>query len=333
MTSSRTLVARLDNLGDVLLAGPAVRAAAAGGPVTVLTGPAGAAAASLLPDVDEVIIWDAPWVGFSPPPVDRRQLGALIDRLSGRFARAAILTSFHQSPLPLALLLRIAGVKEIAAVSVDYPGALLDHRVAYADHLHEVEQNLAVTSALGFPAPDDDRLAVHVPSVSLPRRPYVAVHPGASVPARAIPARLAGDIVRRLSDDGRRVVVTGGAAEAARLPLEGVVDLRGKTTLPRLAAILGGADAVVVGNTGPAHLAAATGTPVVSVFAPVVDPHRWRPWRVPAVVLGKADVPCSGCRARTCPLADQHCVSGLEADDVLGALASLLSSPRHVGAP
>lgn len=326
MTSSRTLVARLDNLGDVLLAGPAVRAAAARGPVTVLTGPAGAAAASLLPGVDEVIVWDAPWVGFSPPPVDRRQVAALVERLSGRFGRAAILTSFHQSPLPLALLLRIAGVKEIAAVSVDYPGSLLDHRVAYVDRLHEVEQNLAVTSALGLPVPDDDRLSVRVPSVSLPRRPYVVVHPGASVPARALPARLARDVTTRLADGGRRVVVTGSAAEAARLPLPGVVDLRGRTPLPRLAAILAGAEAVVVGNTGPAHLAAATGTPVVSVFAAVVPAHRWRPWRIPSVVLGDGGVPCAGCRSRVCPLADQPCVSGVGADDVLAALASLSGS-------
>ena len=53
-----------------------------------------------------------------------------------------------------------------------------------------------------------------------------------------------------------------------------------------MAALLDGAAAVVVGNTGPAHLAAAVGTPVVSLFAPVVPAARWAPYGVPTVLLG-----------------------------------------------
>jgi len=324
---SSTLVARLDNAGDVLLAGPAVRAAAADGPVTLLCGPAGVDAARLLPGVADVVVWDAPWVGFAPPPVRSGPLRELVDRLAGRAARAAILTSFHQSPLPLALVLRLAGVEEIAAVSVDYPGSLLDHRLPYDPALHEVEQNLAVTAALGLPSPADDRLAVRVRRRR--REPYVVVHPGASVPARALPPALAREVIVRLAGEGRRVVVTGGAGEAGELRLlpDGVTDLRGRTTLAELAAVVGAAEAVVVGNTGPAHLAAATGTPVVSVFAPVVPAHRWRPWRVPSVVLGDGDVPCAGCRARRCPFDTQRCVAGVAAGDVLAALDALASPP------
>ncbi len=58
--------------------------------------------------------------------------------------------------------------------------------------------------------------------------------------------------------------------------------------------MLRGAEAVVVGNTGPAHLAAAVGTPVVSLFAPVVPAARWHPWGVPHVLLGDQEAACRG---------------------------------------
>jgi len=72
------------------------------------------------------------------------------------------------------------------------------------------------------------------------------------------------------------VVVTGAPDEVdltrfvAGRPRPAVVDLGGRSDLAGLAAILAGAEAVVVGNTGPAHLAAAVGVPVVSLFAPTV---------------------------------------------------------------
>ena len=74
------LVARLDNDGDVLLAGPAVRAVAAGAErVTLLCGPARREAAALLPGVDEVVVWRAPWIDAEPAPVDRADVDALVD--------------------------------------------------------------------------------------------------------------------------------------------------------------------------------------------------------------------------------------------------------------
>jgi ADP-heptose:LPS heptosyltransferase len=305
----RTLVARLDNLGDVLLAGPATRAVAAGSDhVTFLAGPSGAAAAALLPGVDEVLTFDAPWIGFDAAPVDAGATAALVERVAaGRFDAAVILTSFHQSPLPLALLLRLAGVPLLAATCVDFPGGLLDVRFPVLDGAHEVEQALALAAAAGFPLPpsDDGRLAVRRPlprpAADLPAR-YVVVHAGASVPARGIHAGVAAGLVDRLLAGGSDVVLTGTLSEhrlAVRVagraghPRAGVVDLTGRVAFAELAAVLDGADAVVCGNTGPAHLAAAVGTPVVEVFAPVVPVERWRPWGVPSVVLGDQEVPCA----------------------------------------
>ena len=150
---TRTLVVRLDNAGDVLLAGPAVRAiAASSSRVLVLCGPRGRPAAELLPGVDAIVEFDAPWIADDASPFDPHGWDDVVRAVRGLSVdRAAVLTSFHQSSLPAAILLRLAGVGEIAAPSVDFPGSLLDHRLDPPDHLHEVERGLHVVAALGVP--------------------------------------------------------------------------------------------------------------------------------------------------------------------------------------
>jgi ADP-heptose:LPS heptosyltransferase len=335
----RAIVVRLDNDGDVLLAGPAIRAVAAGADhVTLLCGPRGAAAAALLPGVDELIVRRAEWIDPEAPPVDRADVDAYVDAIAAVKAdAAAILTSYHQSALPAALLLRLAGVPRIAAISEDFPGSLLDHRLPDPGNVHESQRALTVAAALGFalPAGDDGGLAVRAsdPGFELPER-FVAVHPGASVPARAWAPERNRELVAALTAAGRDVVVTGAPAERELTALvagTGAGDLGGKTSLAELAGVLARADAVVVGNTGPAHLAAAVGTPVVSLFAPTVPATRWRPLRVPHELLF-LDVPCAGCRARVCPVAGHPCLSGVTVADVLGALDRLAPVPDRLEA-
>jgi ADP-heptose:LPS heptosyltransferase len=332
------LIARLDNEGDVLLAGPAVRAVAAGAArVTLLCGPRGRRAAELLPGVDEIIVRRVEWIDPEPPPVERASVEAFVDDLAARrLHRAFVLTSFHQSPLPLALLLRMAGVGEIAATSVDYPGSLLDVRHRISDDVHEVERSLSLVSTLGYalPAGDDGALRVRRPGARALDPGYVVVHPGASVPARAWAPERNAALVRALAAAGRRVVVTGGPGEralTAQVAGEDGLDLGGRTTLGELADVLAGAACVVVGNTGPAHLAAAVGAPVVSLFAPTVPAVRWRPWRVPHVLLS-VDVPCAGCRARTCPVPGHPCLGGVAVDDVVAAVDRLAPVAEGVAA-
>jgi ADP-heptose:LPS heptosyltransferase len=104
-----------------------------------------------------------------------------------------------------------------------------------------------------------------------------------------------------------------------------VRDLGGRTDLATLAEVLAEADLLVAGNTGPAHLAAAVGTPVVSLFAPVVPAVRWRPWGVPYVILGDQAAPCAGSRARVCPVRGHPCLSAVEPSDVVAAVDALLA--------
>jgi ADP-heptose:LPS heptosyltransferase len=340
------LVARLDSAGDVLLSGPAVRAVAAGaGKVTYLCGPEGRAAAALLPGVDEVVVHRAPWIDPEPRPVTHQAVTALVDDLAARgIDQAVILTSWHQSALPTALVLRMAGVRTIAAVSEDYPGSLLDVRHQVDDDVHEVLRALSTVATLGYelPAGDDGRLrlrALPAPPPLTPDPPYVVVHPGASVPARAWSPPANAALVDALVDARRRVAVTGSPAEvdlaatvAGSPSRTGVSNLAGATDLAGLAAVLGGADAVVVGNTGPAHLAAAVGTPVVSLFAPTVPSTRWAPWGVPTVLLGDQDIACGGCRARICPIAGHPCLSSVPVDAVVEAVGRLAPARQPVGA-
>jgi ADP-heptose:LPS heptosyltransferase len=332
------LVARQDNAGDVLLAGPAVRAVAAGAErVTLLCGPAGREAAELLPGVDEVLVHEAEWIAADPQPVRRGRVDGRIDELAALdLDCAVILTSFHQSPLPLALLLRLAGVPFIGAICDDYPGALLDARHHVDDDLHEVQRGLSLAEAMGFALSedDDDRLRVLRPGGHPPGIGHVVVHPGASVPARTWAPERHAALVEALARQGRRIVVTGGPGERAltrRVAGTRALDLGGRTSLGELADILAGAACVVTGNTGPAHLAAAVRTPVVSLYAPTVPVQRWHPWGVPCELL-YVPVPCAGCRARICPVPGHPCINDVEVDAVLRAVARLCDERRAVAA-
>ncbi|MFT7838553.1 glycosyltransferase family 9 protein [Saccharothrix sp. BKS2] len=322
-------MARLDSDGDVLLAGPAVRAAAHAGEVVLLCGHAGAQAAGLLPGVSRVVRWDCPWITSPAPEVRAPEIEALVTLLKGvRADVALILTSFHQSPLPLALVLRLAGVPRIVARSTDYPGSLLDVRLREDLDVPEAERALEVARAAGFELPpgDDGRLAVEPPPEPAEVGPYVVVHPGASVPARAWSPDRCAQAVTALAGAGHRVLVTGGPGETALTAhVAGAhgVDLGGRTTFAELAGLLARADAAVVGNTGPAHLAAAVGTPVVSLFAPVVPAARWAP-HGPHVLLGDQDAPCKDSRARNCPVPGHPCLNQVTPDRVVAAVAELV---------
>ncbi|MGW5257598.1 glycosyltransferase family 9 protein [Streptomyces sp. NPDC004012] len=330
----KALVVRLDSFGDVLLAGPAVRAVAAHcSHVAMMCGPKGESAACLLPGVDDVIVWAAPWEGQDPPSVREANIDGLVRRLrDAAFDAALVLTSFHQSPLPTALLLRLAGVARIGADSVDHPGRLLDVRHRRLPERHEAEAALDTAVAMGFlPRPGDDgRLGILPPPDTVTMTgngPYLVVHPGASAPARAWSADRCAEAVALLTDAGHRVVVTGSPGEGGltrRVSGDVAVDLGGRTDPRTLAGVLSRARVVVSGNTGPAHLAAAVGTPVVSLFAPVVPADRWAPYGVPSVLLGDQTAPCAGSRALECPVPGHPCLDQVTGQDVACAVHKLL---------
>lgn len=338
---SKALVARLDSAGDVLITGPAVRAVAAHhDSVTFLAGPRGRSSAELLPGVDEIIEWQAPWVDFDSPELTAGHVDSLIKQLRDIGPdRAFIFTSFHQSPLPLALICRMASVPWVGAISEDYPGTLLDLRHHVEDGVPEPERALSLARAGGceLPVGDDGALRVH-PAAPLPAdvaalvgaEPYVVFHPGAAVPARRPSAQRSAAMVAALADAGHRVVVTGDPGErdlTRAVAGTAALDLGGRTTLPALVSLYAGARVVVVPNTGPAHLAAAVGAPIVSLFAPVVPASQWSPYGRDVTVLGDQDAPCRLTRARTCPVPGHPCLDGITDADLLSAVDRLGGTP------
>src|SRR3954471_5984793 len=339
---ARALVVRLDSVGDVLLTGPAVRAVATRYTVSYLSSSIGMDAARLLPGVDEVIRFDAPWILADPPRFDEpalQQLASVVRRR--RFDVALILTSARQSALPTAMVLRMAGVGLIVAISRDYPGSLIDVRIPGDPDVHEVERSLLVADAIGcaLPFDDDRRLRIRTGdedlkvSRSLPDQ-YVVIHPGSSVPSRSLSSPAWQQVVRTLANAQINVVLTGTKGEdktgaIRRAGGDWVTDLIGRTTLATLAQVIAGARGFCVGNTGAMHLAAAVDAPVVCIMAPTVPVNRWRPWLVPHRILGDQQIECRCCYQRVCPLPRQECLSAVTAESVVAALIAVGGKPQY----
>ena len=336
------LVVRLDSAGDVLVTGPAVRAvAAAHDRVVMLVGPRGRAAAALLPGIDEIIEWQAPWVDFDSPDLTADHVEALVKQLRDLAAdRVFIFTSFHQSPLPMALLCQMAGAPWIGAICEDYPGTLLNlrHHVAARDsrtpacavagrgrrmHATRGRRRRPTSSPGSAGCPARWRVS-SVTSRSSSTTPARRCRPACPAPPAAPTwCGLCARPATGWSSPARRPK----ARSPHRSPRRGAVDLGGRTDLAELAAVLRAARVAVAPNTGPAHLAAAVGTPVVSLFAPVVPASQWRPFGTSVTVLGDQTARCRATRARQCPVPGHPCLDGITDEALLAAVHQWAGEP------
>jgi ADP-heptose:LPS heptosyltransferase len=351
----RVLAIRLDNLGDVLVTTPAIHAVRESLPdtaITLLASPVGAQAGRLNPDVDEVVIYNAPWMDpWSRLPLDpAREMQVIAQLSAGRYDAAVIFSSFRQSPLPTAYLCYLAGIPLRLAASIDGPGSLLTTRHRHPERMmHEVERGLDLVAAVGM-RPSDDRLVLRVPDEArgeidgfvAVQRPLVVVHPGCSMPARTYPWEQYVEVIDILVRDlGAHVVLTGGDNE--RPLVDAILDrvhpwkstqvtaAAGSLAFPAFCALVEAADAVVTNNTGPMHMAAALGTPVVALFALTNPPEQWGPWRVPHRMLWH-EVPCRLCYSRVCPTT-HDCLRQVEPRQVVEAVADLLSESGLAATP
>ncbi len=357
--AERVLCVRLDNMGDVLMTTPAIRAIRAARPsrrITLLGSPSGVRVAAHVPEIDATIRYEAPWVknartAESGTDVDR----ALVDVLAAhRFDAAVIFTAYSQSPLASALVCRMAGIPLRLAHCRENPYLLLSDWVPETEPAqqlrHEVERQLDLVARfaprpaqlrLSFRVLAPDRAALDMKLCDAgidPRATRIVVHPGASAPSRRWPAAHYAQALRALAQrQSRHIVLSGDASEAALVadiraqagnPAR-VHDLSGRLTLGELGALLEGADLLVANNTGPVHVAAALGTPVVDLYALTNPQHA--PWRVPARVLNR-DVPCRSCYKSVCPNGTQACLVGVTPHEVVDASLELLSASRSMRA-
>lgn len=99
-----------------------------------------------------------------------------------------------------------------------------------------------------------------------------------------------------------------------------------RCSVEELAALIEAAPLVLTNNTGPAHIAAAVGTPVVDLYALTNPQHT--PWRVPSTVLSH-DVPCRNCFKSVCPEGHHHCLTLIAPERVTRACAHLWEKNRE----
>lgn len=346
------LLIRLDNLGDVLMCTPAFQAVRQACPLarlTLLASPSGAALAPFLPMLDDVLVHEASWVkgpGMSLPAGDPASEEALLQGLrGGGFDAAIIFTTLTQSALPMAMLCRMAGIPLRLAQVRENPYGLLSTWVRERDVLgpgmrHEVVRQLALLRDVGMAPPADDALIMALSETQRRRarallhgagwqagKPYVLIHPGATAPSRRYPARWFGLAARALQQAGWTCVFGGGPSERplvkdATAVLDApAIDLSGDLDLGVFAALIEGASVLIANNSGPMHMAAALGTPVVCLYALTNPQHT--PWRVPSRVLHQ-EVPCRDCLQSVCPMPGHGCLLGVAPDTVAQAALSLL---------
>ena len=335
----KLLCVRLDSIGDVLMTTPAIRACRQSFDcsVTLLTSPAGAAVARLIPEIDDCITFAAPWMKQPAERTDEAMIARLRDE---RFDAAVIFTVFSQSPFPAAYLCYLAGIPLRLAHCHENPYHLLTDWAPDPEPAsgvrHEVRRQLDLVEWVGART-NDLRLSFGVPSPARKKvqalvkdfgRPLVVMHPGASAASRRYPpesfARAADMLIDAI---GCGIVLTGNAGEedlvqsVQRRMSKPSPSLVGKLSLAELGALIDEADLLISNNTGPAHIAAALGTPVVDLYALTNPQHT--PWGVPHRVLNH-DVPCKYCYKSVCPAGHHDCLKRVAPERVAAAARELL---------
>lgn len=323
----------------------AIKRARPGRCVTLLSSRSGAAAAPYIPEIDAVIDYAAPWMkssGQREPALDTGFIASLAAR---RYDAAAIFTSYSQSALPAALMCYLAGIPLRLAHCRENPYQMLTDWQPDPEPAtfirHEVRRQLELVASVGcttasaglsFAVRDTDLAAVRERLAALrinPDRQWVLLHPGASAPSRRYPPEHWSAMMRLLETrTGLPMVLTGDKSEQTLIDSiigasgTAAVSLAGMLDLGELGAAISMAGLVICNNSGPAHLSAAVGTPLVDLYALTNPQHT--PWQVESRVLFH-DVPCRFCQKSICPEGHNDCLAKIEPPEVVDAACALLA--------
>jgi len=220
------------------------------------------------------------------------------------------------------------------------------HRVPVPDaSIHAVDRCLLIARFLGAEPEKPGPSAFHLPQESAAEARVeallaaagvqagtmlVALNPSARWTTKQWPAESFAAVGDWLQQQGARVVVIGGreerpVGEAVMRAMHGApIDLAGKTTMKELIALLRRLRVFITNDSGPMHLAAAVGTPVIALFGPT-DPARTGPYGAGHVVL-RSGVPCSPCFSRHCANAvTMECLTAIQPQRVIEAASKLLN--------
>jgi ADP-heptose:LPS heptosyltransferase len=341
----RILVMRLDNVGDVILTGPLFRELRRAHPnatLGLLASPGGAAAAPLLPWIDELSTWRPVWqdLGQRMPLDPDRELVFIRTLAAGDWDAVLIATSFNQTPWPAAYAAYLAGIRIRVAFADRFGGSVLSHPIEPPpDAVHQAERNLALLRGLGL-AVDDERLEIRVPTDARrrawerlrqhgvePGEPVLVV-PGASASARRLELERMAATVAHLTDATERPVIVATTPrerpllEAILAAAPEAISLGDDLSVPEYAALVDAAAVVLCGNSSALHLADALGRPIVVAYAGTDLWSQWAPRSAPVEQL-TVHVGCSPCYRIDCPIGNA-CLALQPADvaaEVVGMLA------------
>jgi lipopolysaccharide heptosyltransferase II len=321
--------------------------------ITLLRAPSGAAAAPFIPEIDALIVHEVPWMKGGPGQPRPADLALVETLAAGAFDAAVIFTTYTQSALPAALLCHLAGIPLRLAHCRENPYHLLSDWIPDPEPertvRHEVQRQLALVQRVGCTAvdlglsfvpraPDHAAAEARLNEVGIHcgihhgterGQRFVLLHPGASAASRRYPpGHWAQTIALLWAQTGLPLVLSGSPAD---IPLVEAIraragvptlSLAGKLGLGELGAVVQRAAVAVTNNSGPAHIAAAVGTPLVDLYALTNPQHT--PWGVRSRVLFH-DVPCRFCFKSTCPHGHHDCLAGVAPARVAAAVLDLLA--------
>jgi len=214
-----------------------------------------------------------------------------------------------------------------------------------AQEMHAVDRYLLVSDALGAARPATPQFRFTVSPADRERvsdvlgragvragSPWIAVHVSARWPTKRWPLESFAAVADRLHEEGAGpLVLIGGPDDRADaqtmqalVKTSSIIDVTGLTQLGLLPALLQAASVLVTNDSGPLHVAAAVGTPVVALFGPT-SPVRTGPYGTQHRVLTHP-LPCSPCFSRRCTHAiDRECLTGIVPEQVVEAIRSRLA--------
>jgi heptosyltransferase-2 len=345
----RVVVRGANWVGDAAMTVPALRElrrVLPGAHITLATRPWAEALFAGAGFIDEV-------VAVSDAKSSARSVWA--DAREWRSRRFDLAVLFPNSFAP-ALAAALARVPVRIGYATQGRAALLTHPLPVPEwrgHRHEVfyylnvvaglERILRGSSDVEERAPDSslavtrdamrDALALLRESGATDSRPLVALCPGSTNSrAKRWPSERFAALADMLAEHaGAQVFLIGAreeldiSEEVARLARRRPHILTGRTNLAQTAALLSVADLLVTNDTGPAHVAAAVGCPVVVIFGPT-NPETTRPFSTLAEVVRRAPV-CAPCMLRDCPI-DHRCMTAITPEDVFERAAHALEARR-----
>jgi ADP-heptose:LPS heptosyltransferase len=301
-TCKKILCIRADNMGDLIMTTPALKALKETFHchITVLTSTMAQHIAGFIPVIDDVIISDLPWVKANGVQ-EGAGLVELANRLRGyAFDAAIIFTVYSQSALPAAMLTMMAGIPKRLAYCRENPYDLLTHwlpeKEPYSFIQHQVKRDLNLVAVTGATT-NDDSLLVTVKDSDRQRtnyklqqagidtsKEYVVFHPGVSEEKRKYPVDGWIELGKLVANTGLPILLTGTAREGDLTgPIatgigDNALDMAGRLTTGEFIALTDGAAGIVSVNTATIHIAAARKTPVIVLYALTNPQHT--PWKV-----------------------------------------------------